>query len=678
MESIILEATQNQKKYKCPYCDKRTDRQKLITHIDKYHEDMIPKDYTSTRLVFNVVNKKDHGTCIICREESPWNEDKARYDRICTKKSCKEKYIEITANRLYNKTGKTKQDMLNDPEFQKKMLANRKISGEYKFSDGSIKTYTGSYEKSFLEFMDKYFHVKSEDLITPGPSIKYEYEGKSHTWITDAYYEPYNLVFDIKDGGDNPNNRPMKEYREKQISKEKAIKKLGKFNYIRLTDNNMGQLIEIMLDIKEQLKEYDNKLDKPIIRINEDCSTTIGAIPNCNDHNVYIVNYTKKNQFNNDEEDEEIYTGICRDYMSDLHLYDEKDNKFKLTTLEDFKKIYKEVRVFKYLEEINFNEYIEKCNSEKRINYFKEEAEYSKKNKYPVFIVLMHSGTPMANVIKAVTKDEYSHACISFNSNLDPLYSFGNKKLNSLDPGFVINSPSHPFFIKRTASYSTYVMYVDEITLNKMKNKLQFFIDNKDTLKYDLVNLVSCALNKESEKSEKYFCSRFVMTVLGAGMELDKVPSLWKPMDISTLENISLVNKGDNFRKYDYKITEKNLKRIQQKKFNNIVFEQTMINRYITLNESLFEEVVPFVKELEIIKEIMTYTIKRNLHECDINVPPFPLIPLNEDASSNINYYRDLNGIYVENVDTHIRSKSYFDIQEVPNTVIKIISDGKL
>ena len=45
---------------------------------------------------------------------------------------------------MVGKYGKT--TLLNDPEQQKKMLANRHISGEYEWTDGNIKTYTGSYE----------------------------------------------------------------------------------------------------------------------------------------------------------------------------------------------------------------------------------------------------------------------------------------------------------------------------------------------------------------------------------------------------------------------------------------------------------------------------------------------------------------------------------------------------
>lgn len=56
-----------------------------------------------------------------------------------------------------------------------------------------------------------------------------------------------------------------------------------------------------------------------------------------------------------------------------------------------------------------------------------EDATYDKEHSYPIFIILMHSGTLLANAIKQVTRAEYSHACISFNSALNPMYSFGGK-----------------------------------------------------------------------------------------------------------------------------------------------------------------------------------------------------------------------------------------------------------
>ena len=193
-----------------------------------------------------------------------------------------------------------------------------------------------------------------------------------------------------------------------------------------------------------------------------------------------------------------------------------------------------------------------------------EEARYSSTNKYPVFIVLMHSGTTLANAIKAFTKDEFSHACISFNSKLDPLYSFGNKKVNVIDPGFVIQNSKSDFYKKHKAYYNVFVMYADKDSYKKMKERLQYFIDNKDDLKYDLASLFKIANGKPSEESKKYFCSKFCMNVIGAGRELEKVPSLWKPEDIKGLDDISLVDKGVDFSLYDFRETEKNLEKIKK------------------------------------------------------------------------------------------------------------------
>ena len=249
------------KRYKCPYCEYRNYRAELIDHVEDEHEELIPKGYTPSRVVYNSINKKEHGTCMICHKETKWDENKQRYDSLCGNPKCKQEYVKIVRSRMVKKYGT--HNLLTNPEFQKKMLEGRSISGKYKFQDGGSVGYVGSYEKKFLEFMDTFLHIKSYDIISPGPNIPYMYNGKEHVWITDFIYEPYNLVFDIKDGGDNPNTRDMKDYREKQIAKEKAIVEYGDYNYIRLTDNKFEQLISIFMELKEKVDT------KPLIRINE-------------------------------------------------------------------------------------------------------------------------------------------------------------------------------------------------------------------------------------------------------------------------------------------------------------------------------------------------------------------------------------------------------------------------
>ena len=255
------------KKYKCPYCEKRLIRKDLITHIDRSHKELIPENYTAARLVYNQVNKVDHGKCRVCGKPTAWSEKSGRYEVLCGDPKCKEHMREEYKKNMLRVKGTY--NILNDPEQQKKMLANRSISGQYKFQDGGVLTYTGSYEKKCLEFMDVVMQIPSKDILSPGPTLEYEYNGEKHFYITDFYYIPYNLIIEVKDGGDNLNTKDsasMKASREKTIEKEHLITDRGEYNYIRLTNNNFAQLIEVFMIIKEKLLEGD---DSKTYRINE-------------------------------------------------------------------------------------------------------------------------------------------------------------------------------------------------------------------------------------------------------------------------------------------------------------------------------------------------------------------------------------------------------------------------
>ena len=255
------------RKYKCPFCDKRFTRDKLVSHIEKYHDEMIPEDFTPLRYVFNYVNKKPldyHGICTECKSPTDWDENKGRYNRQCNNPKCKEAFIKRFENNMEHKFGYTR--VSSTSEGLEKMLANRRISGKYKFQDGSIKTYTGSYELKALQFMDQVMNIKSEDLSAPGPVLTYKYNNQDHYYITDFYYIPYNLIIEVKDGGKRPNTRNMPEYRAKQIAKEEYIIKHTEYNYIRLTDNDLSQLLAVFADLKMQL--VDNSNDR-VVHVNE-------------------------------------------------------------------------------------------------------------------------------------------------------------------------------------------------------------------------------------------------------------------------------------------------------------------------------------------------------------------------------------------------------------------------
>lgn len=226
-----------------------------------------------------------------------------------------------------------------------------------------------------------------------------------------------------------------------------------------------------------------------------------------------------------------------------------------------------------------------------------EDAHYDKDHQYPIYIILMHSGTPLAQMIKLATRCEFTHACISFNAALNPLYSFGaDSKTGGL--GFTVQTDKDPFFKKMKTKYAIYTMFVSKEAHDAMKKRLSYFQKNKTKLKYDIAGLVQIFFGQATDyKQTKYFCSRFVMEIINQGNKLDKAPSLWKPEDIKSLTNISLVQSGDDFYHYSKRTTEKAINNLKKgisdiatqatDLFNKATAAESTIQKYIKYNPSL-------------------------------------------------------------------------------------------
>ena len=336
------------RKYKCPYCDKRDERSKLVSHIERVHTDLIPDGYSGTRVVFEMINHKTSGVCRVCKKETQWNEKAGRFDTLCGNPKCKEKMREEYKKNMLRVRGTY--NILNDPEQQKKMLANRKISGKYKFSDGGTLTYTGSYEQKFLEFVDEFMQIPSKDIMAPGPTLEYMYNGKKHFYITDFLYIPFNLIVEIKDGEDNLNgkNTPgMIASRQKTIEKEKIITEQGIYNYIRLTNNNFAQLLDVFMELKEKSLNGDTT---PLVRVNESTELIEESYEydNLTKFSAYHLE-PKVNGFNKDKSgcwDEELYSksidyAIKNDIIDNYKVKDQdKIQAYVYTTTKDLNPIY--------------------------------------------------------------------------------------------------------------------------------------------------------------------------------------------------------------------------------------------------------------------------------------------------------------------------------------------------
>lgn len=376
-EAMVSNATKStyQKKYKCPYCEGRFTRAKLHIHIQEKHEDLIPEGYTALRVAFNTINNKTEGHCIMCGNVTDWNEDKGRYERLCNDPKCHEAYKKMAAERTKKKYGTER--LQTDPEYaeyvQRKALAGRKMHGEYTFADGGKIEYFGSYERKFLQFMDQVMHCESEDILAPAPSIKYQYEGKTHLYIPDFYYIPYNLIIEIKDGGSNPNNHPHRtgEDELKLRAKEEAIRQLNEFSYVRVVNNDFSQVLSIMAVLKYNMA---HRYKDPVIKVNESMlleanpvkvesmSGAIGsAIPltpnpipyECDKDNYYIIQHMQNNVFNYSiTKDPVQYTmysvdpeehGFYKVFKTDKSKISKKYTTFKIKDKQTAKELYDEL-----------------------------------------------------------------------------------------------------------------------------------------------------------------------------------------------------------------------------------------------------------------------------------------------------------------------------------------------
>ena len=295
----------SEKKYNCIYCQFRATKTDLVNHIDKTHMDEIPEGFTALQVVYHIVNKHPLNwkkPCRVCKKPTNWDEKKGRYNLLCENKTCHDAWAEKMKKDMGDKMGSNRPT--SSAEGLQKMLAGRKISGKYKFKDGKEFTYTGSYELETLKFMDQVMDIKSEDILCPGPVLEYTLDEKKHLYITDIFYIPYNLIIEVKDGGNNPNTNPeMYENRRKKIAKEKYVIEETDYNYIRLTNKDFSQLLAVFADLKMNL--VDNSNDR-VIHINESAvnenmyPAIQGAIPPNSANGVYIINYMRKGSFNDD------------------------------------------------------------------------------------------------------------------------------------------------------------------------------------------------------------------------------------------------------------------------------------------------------------------------------------------------------------------------------------------
>ena len=258
-QSVSLDHVKQVKKskgYRCFDCRYKAPTYKLLVqHYLSFHKDDIPDGMHVEEYIFRRKNKnRTVGRCVVCRKPTKFNLQTKKFSRTCGRQSCKDKLSQTFQQNVKAKTGKTHQEIMKDPEEQKRRLMNRTISGVIKYKNKEY-NYTGSYEKDFIEsaISSKWFDL--DLLVWSPPWIRLKYvdkDGVERSYIPDFYLRaPYNLIIEIKDGGDNPNKHYAERDRDKELLKDLAVIDAGKWNYCKIVNKEYDLFLELLNTLAE-------------------------------------------------------------------------------------------------------------------------------------------------------------------------------------------------------------------------------------------------------------------------------------------------------------------------------------------------------------------------------------------------------------------------------------------
>lgn len=168
-----------------------------------------------------------------------------------------------------------------------------------------------------------------------------------------------------------------------------------------------------------------------------------------------------------------------------------------------------------------------------------------------IYIVLTHTGTILSKIIKAWTKDEFSHVSIALDEDLHEMYSFGRlRPFNPFVAGFVHEVPNEGtykrFFRTRANVYS---IRVEDQQFVSIRNTIHEMWEHREKYKFNIIGLLAIGFKREVKINNYFYCAEFVKYVLEKNLinlplpEKMIRPEDFKKIESKTLEYSGLLNK---------------------------------------------------------------------------------------------------------------------------------------
>lgn len=162
-----------------------------------------------------------------------------------------------------------------------------------------------------------------------------------------------------------------------------------------------------------------------------------------------------------------------------------------------------------------------------------------------LYFLFTDTGTYLSRAINYCTREGLNHVSISFDDELQEVYSFGRKNPRNPFAGGFVKENIHSDFLKN-ASCAIYAYRLSEDEFEKVQTRIKEIELHASNYKYNFLGLFGVMLQIEINREHKMFCSQFVATVLREveSFQLAKPECFTTPADIRGLTGLQLIYQG--------------------------------------------------------------------------------------------------------------------------------------
>lgn len=182
-----------------------------------------------------------------------------------------------------------------------------------------------------------------------------------------------------------------------------------------------------------------------------------------------------------------------------------------------------------------------------------------------IYILLTHSTSAFSRAIGFFTKEEYTHSSVSFDSNLESMYSFARKYAKLPYPGGLIHEHllKGYFMLHPKTPCMLLSLSVNDEAFEKAKIHAEEMLMKKEDYRYNFKGVILCHAGTYKQREKFYFCSEFVAEILKlSGIDLPNEPWLMHPQDFAKLSGSEVHYEGTVGELaellYEYKVNKQN------------------------------------------------------------------------------------------------------------------------